>query len=143
MSDSTYDPAFAFLSTPTGRSVHKPRRTGLSSVLDYGVSLGAVRDLLELDIDHLVIEGAELLGDNGEGAELIERLKSRLDVTKVVFELPVLSINGWGTPETEAIKRVLVQAFGPDVNLGNLSPEEIIQTEVVRMGMEDPSWWPE
>ena len=267
MLDSCYQPAFAFVAPPSSRSVHKPRRTGLSSMLDYGITLGTQRDLLEtsghlidiakiatgtarvydkrllqrkldtyrsaevktymggqfveyvfaaqgmdganrlfaeakacgfeivevsdtcrplsldvrrrlvgaardhgldvacevgqlagggdpetllsdavglleLDIDHLVVEGAELVAEEGVKTQLIETLRHRLDLTKLIFELPVLSVGACGTPQTEAMKRALIQAIGPDVNLGNLGPEEILETEVVRLGIEDWTGWP-
>ena len=51
-----------------------------------------------------------------------------------------------GQPKTEsarktieALKQVLIREFGPDVNLANISPDEVLQTEAVRLGIEDPS----
>ena len=109
---------------------------GAQQLLDEALAL------LEHDIGHLVIEGAELVGDGGAREDVITLLAGRLELTRVIFELPALSVGGCGTAATEAVKRALVKAIGPDVNLANLGPDEIVETEVVRLGIEDWTAWP-
>ena len=45
--------AFGFVELPAQRSTTKPRRSGLTSMLDQGIPLGAQSDLLEL-AGHLI-----------------------------------------------------------------------------------------
>jgi phosphosulfolactate synthase len=56
----------------------------------------------------------ELLGDIG----------SALAVDNVIFEAPTKAAQAW-----------FVKQFGPDVNLGNIPPDEVIPLETLRLGL--------
>ena len=47
-----------------------------------------------------------------------------LDFHDIVFEAPTKSSQAW-----------FIQHFGPDVNLGNIPPEEVIPLETLRLGL--------
>ena len=55
---------------------------------------------------------------------LIDEIVHEIDVSDVVFEAPGTPAQAW-----------FVQRFGPEVNLGNVPPEEVISLETLRLGL--------
>jgi phosphosulfolactate synthase len=99
----------------------------------------------------LLIAQAEVCFDAGaalvlvEAAELVEkgRLRKRtlsmltksLDMSRVMIELPGPWISDVRSCDIEDMKKALVNALGPDVNLANVPPASIIDTEATRTGL--------
>jgi phosphosulfolactate synthase len=55
---------------------------------------------------------------------LIDEIAHSIDVGDVIFEAPTKASQAW-----------FVKHFGPDVNLGNIPPEEVIPLETLRVGL--------
>ncbi len=55
---------------------------------------------------------------------LIDEIAHSIDVSDVIFEAPTKSAQAW-----------FVKHFGPEVNLGNIPPEEVIPLETLRLGL--------
>jgi phosphosulfolactate synthase len=55
---------------------------------------------------------------------LIDEIAHDIDVDSVIFEAPTRPSQAW-----------FVKHFGPDVNLGNIPPEEVIPLETLRLGL--------
>jgi phosphosulfolactate synthase len=55
---------------------------------------------------------------------LIDEIVHEIDVGDIIFEAPGTAAQAW-----------FVQSFGPDVNLGNIPPEEVIPLETLRLGL--------
>ena len=55
---------------------------------------------------------------------LVDEIAHEIDVADVIFEAP-----------TSAPQAYFVRHFGPDVNLGNIPPEEVIPLETLRRGL--------
>jgi len=55
---------------------------------------------------------------------LIDEIAHGIDVADVIFEAPMKSSQAW-----------FVKTFGPEVNLGNIPPEEVIPVETLRLGL--------
>ena len=55
---------------------------------------------------------------------LLEDIAHELALDDVIFEAPTKSSQAW-----------FVKHFGPDVNLGNIPPEEVIPLETLRLGL--------
>jgi phosphosulfolactate synthase len=55
---------------------------------------------------------------------LIDEIVHEIDVSQVIFEAPGTAAQAW-----------FVQRFGPDVNIGNVPPEEVIPLETLRLGL--------
>jgi phosphosulfolactate synthase len=55
---------------------------------------------------------------------LIDEIVHGIDVGDVVFEAPATAAQAW-----------FVQRFGPEVNIGNVPPEEVIPLETLRLGL--------
>jgi phosphosulfolactate synthase len=55
---------------------------------------------------------------------LVDEIVHEIDVSDVLFEAPTKSSQAW-----------FVKQFGPDVNLGNIPPDEVIPLETLRLGL--------
>ena len=55
---------------------------------------------------------------------LIDEIVHELDLSDLIFEAPTTHAQAW-----------FVQKYGPDVNLGNIPPEEVIPLETLRLGL--------
>ena len=86
----------------------------------------------------VLVEGAELLQDGAPRQSLINGLRSGLDIGRVIFELSGTWIPGTHATEVYALKVFLVNTFGPDVNLANILPEAVWETEALRAGLSVP-----
>ncbi len=55
---------------------------------------------------------------------LIDEIVHEIDVQDLIFEAPTKSSQAW-----------FVKQFGPEVNLGNIPPDEVIPLETLRLGL--------
>ncbi len=55
---------------------------------------------------------------------LIDEIAHELDVADVIFEAPTKASQAW-----------FIRQFGPEVNLGNIAPDEVIPLETLRLGL--------
>ena len=55
---------------------------------------------------------------------LVDEIAHEIDVDALIFEAPMKSSQAW-----------FVKQFGPNVNLGNIPPEEVIPLETLRLGL--------
>ena len=66
---------------------------------------------------------------------LVDEIAHEIDVADLIFEAPTKASQAW-----------FVQQFGPEVNLGNIPPDEVIPLETLRLGLRgrhpegDPPW---
>ena len=55
---------------------------------------------------------------------LVDEIAHEVDVSDLIFEAPSKSAQAW-----------FVNHFGPEVNLGNIPPDEVIPLETLRLGL--------
>jgi phosphosulfolactate synthase len=55
---------------------------------------------------------------------LIDEIVHEIDVAEIIFEAPTKASQAW-----------FIRQFGPEVNLGNIPPEEVIPLETLRLGL--------
>jgi phosphosulfolactate synthase len=55
---------------------------------------------------------------------LVDEIAHEIAVEDVIFEAPTKAAQAW-----------FVKHFGPNVNLGNIPPEEVIPLETLRLGL--------
>jgi phosphosulfolactate synthase len=60
----------------------------------------------------------------GMRTELIAEIAEAVDSQNVIFEAPTKAAQAW-----------FVKKFGPEVNLGNIPPDEVIPLETLRLGL--------
>jgi len=83
----------------------------------------------------VLVEAAELVDRGRLRKDTIELLRRSLDLSRVMIELPGPWISDVRSCDIEDMKKALVQALGPDVNLANVPPASIIDTEATRTGL--------
>ena len=83
----------------------------------------------------VLVEAAELVVDGQPNTTMLDELARGLDLARVMIELPGPWIPGVRACDVEALKKLLVGAFGPDVNIANLSPDTLIDFEATRTGL--------
>jgi phosphosulfolactate synthase len=83
----------------------------------------------------VLVEAAELVEDGRPKKKLVAGIRRALDMSRVLIELPGPWISGVTLSAVEDMKKWLVAEFGPDVNLANVMPQDILETEALRVGL--------
>ena len=89
-----------------------------------------MKDELEAGAWKVITEGREggtagIFRPTGEmRTGLIDEIVHEIDVGDIIFEAPTTHAQAW-----------FVRTFGPDVNLGNIPPDEVIPLETLRLGL--------
>ena len=107
----------------------KSEDTGLDTLIAQATAC------FEAGADVVLVEGAELMTDGEPNRHLIAGLRDGLDVTKVIFELVGPWIPGTHHCDVYALKKFYIDEFGPDVNIANVMPDQVWETETLRAGL--------
>jgi phosphosulfolactate synthase len=89
-----------------------------------------LKDELEAGAWKVITEGREggtsgIFRETGDmRTGLLEEIAHEISLDDLLFEAPTKSSQAW-----------FVKNFGPDVNLGNIPPEEVIPLETLRLGL--------
>ena len=83
----------------------------------------------------VLVEAAELVVKGKPNRKTIQLLIRNLDLKRVMIELPGPWIPEVRACDVELLKKLLIEALGPDVNLANVSPEDLIDLETTRVGL--------
>jgi len=89
----------------------------------------------EAGAELVLVEAAELVKRGRPDARLLGALRRELDLSRVLIELPGPWISGVSLSAVEDMKKFLVAEFGPDVNLANVLPQDVLETEALRVGL--------
>jgi phosphosulfolactate synthase len=89
-----------------------------------------IKEELEVGSWKVITEGREggtagIFRPSGEmRTGLVEEIAHEIPVDDLIFEAPVKSAQSW-----------IIGHFGPEVNLGNIPPEEVLGLEAMRLGL--------
>ena len=89
-----------------------------------------IKDELEAGAWKVITEGREggtagIYRPTGEmRTGLVDEIAHEVDVSDILFEAPTKASQAW-----------FVKHFGPEVNLGNIPPDEVIPLETLRLGL--------
>ena len=97
--------------------------------------IAQANECFEAGADVVLVEGAELLTDGAPNRPVIAALHEGLDVDKVIFELIGPWIPGTHHCDVYALKKFYIDVFGPDVNIANVMPDQVWETETLRAGL--------
>lgn len=101
--------------------------------------IAQAEDSFAAGADVVLVEGAELLRPDGSPDHaLVDGLRGGLDTRRVIFELSGTWVPGTRNTDVYWLKVFLVRTFGPDVNLANVLPEQVWETEALRCGLSIP-----
>lgn len=102
---------------------------------DGALLVGQARECFEAGANVVLVEGAELLVDGEPNRALLSDLRAALDTTKIIFELSGTWIEDTTSSEVYHLKKFLIAEFGADVNLANVLPDAVWETEAMRAGL--------
>jgi phosphosulfolactate synthase len=83
----------------------------------------------------VLVEAAEIAPGGKPNRRTLGLLAKNLDMARVMIELPGAWIPGVRKCDVEALKKLLIEELGPDVNLANVLPDELIDLETTRVGL--------
>ncbi|MDB5799042.1 MAG: hypothetical protein JWP36_2944 [Paucimonas sp.] len=90
---------------------------------------------LEAGASLVLVEAAELVEQGRLRQDVIDLLVRSLDMAQVMIELPGPWIDGVHLCDIEQMKRQLFAAIGPSLNLANVAPDTLIDTEATRLDL--------
>ena len=93
------------------------------------------QDCLEAGSELVVVEGAEFFEGGEIKHDMLNELKAGLDTTKAIFELFGAWVSGAEPSKVQDLIKFLIKEFGPDVNIANVMPDDILHTEAMRVGL--------
>ena len=102
---------------------------------DASELIAQARTCFDAGCELVLVEAAELVERGEPNAALITSLRGAIDFSKVLIELPGPWICGVTLSAIEDMKKFLVREFGPDVNIANVLPNDIMETEALRVGL--------
>lgn len=107
----------------------KDRKSAADSLIEQaGICFAAGSELV-------LIEAAEFVEDGQLNEDLIAAVTSHLDMARVMIELPGPWISGVTLAQVYDMRKLLIGAFGPDINMANVKPDDVFDTEALRVGL--------
>lgn len=126
------------------RQIYLAQDYGLSVIAEVGsktVTHGADelieqgRVCLDAEAELLVVEGAELVRRGEPNEPLLNAFRNSFGIDQLLFELPGPWVSHTNHSDIHDLKKWLISEFGPDVNLANIMPDDILETEALRVGL--------
>jgi len=103
---------------------------------DAETLIGQAEECFDAGCELVLVEGAELVDSSGEPMrDLLDALRQSLDLDRVLFELPGPWISGCTMCAIHDLKKLLIGEFGANVNIANVMPDDVMETEVLRAGL--------
>jgi phosphosulfolactate synthase len=90
---------------------------------------------VEAGAELVLVEAAELISRGRLNMRMVDAFIRALGMQRILIELPGTWITGVSLSMIEDMKKTLVQALGPDVNLANVMPQDVMETEALRVGL--------
>jgi phosphosulfolactate synthase len=108
------------------------QKEGLESAAPMAVD---AETCLEAGARIILLEAAELISDDPDTAREVEEVVAAAGIERVMFELPGPWIQGVALHDIHRLRRELLRRYGSEVNMGNVSPDEVIVVEALRRGL--------
>ena len=117
---------------------------GLKVLGEVGKKEGLSRDAslvddarlcLDSGAEIILLEAAELISGDAETAREVEQVVEAAGVDRVMFELPGPWIAGVALHDVHRMRSDLISRYGADVNLGNVTPDDLMSLEAYRRGL--------
>ena len=108
------------------------RKEGLDAAIPMADD---VKACLDAGSRVVLLEAAELVDDDADTARQVEQAVEAGGLENVMFELPGPWISGVNPHDVHAMRRTLVDRYGPEVNLGNVLPDDLMTLEAYRRGL--------
>jgi phosphosulfolactate synthase len=106
-----------------------------------GLLVDQARICFEAGASLVLVEAAELVDDGRLRRDTLDVIRDGLPLERMMIELPGPWIEGVRRCDIESMKKAVMSAFGPDVNLANIDVTSIYDTEALRLGLGTAGPW--
>jgi len=96
--------------------------------------LAGVETALGLGCWKVLVEAAELF-QGGLKRDLLRQLADAVPAEALIFELPGRWLPGIHAAQVVEMMVALVEELGPEVNIGNVLPDDVVMLETIRAGV--------
>ncbi len=94
-----------------------------------------VKACLDAGAEIVLLEAAELVSDDPRTKKQVDEVIKAVDLKRLMFELPGPWIPGISLHEIHGMRRQLIDRHGPEANIGNVLPDDLIDLEAYRRGL--------
>ena len=109
---------------------------GKKEGLENAVSLlDNARACLDAGSRIVLLEAAELVSGDAGTTRAVEEVVEAIGPERVMFELPGPWIAGVSASDIHQMRSGLIERYGPEVNLGNVAPADLVSLEAYRRGL--------
>ncbi len=102
---------------------------------DAGELIRQAQVSLDAGADLVLVEAAEFVTGGRADLDLLARVTAALDMARVMIELPGAWIPGVTPSLIDGMRKALIRAVGPGVNLGNVAFDDLLELECARVGL--------
>lgn len=93
-----------------------------------------IQNTLDAGAWKVFVEAKEIFGER-LNADLIKRLADSVDIAKLIFEIPLVSVQEIHHYQGYRMWQWLLEAFGPEVNIANLEYDDPLKLAALRLGI--------
>ena len=104
------------------------------STTDMGELIADIKNTLEAGSWKIFVEAKEIFGE-GLNEDLIKQLADAVDISKLIFEIPLVSVQEIHHFQCYKMWMWLLETFGPEVNIANVEYDDPMKLATLRLGI--------
>lgn len=133
VADVSLDWKVGIIKDAVARGLHVFGEVGKKEGLAHGPSfVDDAKACRDAGAEIILLEAAELVNADAQTEREVEETVQAVGVDRVMFELPGPWIEGVTEFVIHRMRRELVDRFGPEVNIGNVMPDDLYSFEAYR-----------
>lgn len=104
------------------------------STTDMGELIADIKNTLNAGSWKIFVEAKEIFGE-GLNEDLIQQLAGAVDISKLIFEIPLVSVQEVHHFQCYKMWMWLLETFGPEVNIANVEYDDPMKLATLRLGI--------
>ena len=104
------------------------------STTDMGELIADIKNTLDAGSWKVFVEAKEIFGE-GLNEDLIKQLADAVDISKLIFEIPLVSVQEVHHFQCYKMWMWLLETFGPEVNIANVEFDDPMKLATLRLGI--------
>ena len=104
------------------------------STTDLSELIGDIQNTLKAGSWKVFVEAKEIFGE-GLNEDLIKQLADSVDISKLIFEIPLVSVQEVHHYQCYKMWMWLLETFGPEVNIANVEYDDPMKLATIRLGI--------
>jgi phosphosulfolactate synthase len=104
------------------------------STTDMGELIADIKNTLDAGSWKIFVEAKEIFGE-GLNEDLIQQLADAVDISKLIFEIPLVSVQEVHHFQCYKMWMWLLETFGPEVNIANVEYDDPMKLATLRLGI--------